>query len=285
MDSSGVSDIDPPEFQTKGIVSLLKNINTKKASGPDGILCWVMKEAGEEIAPFLQFIFNQSLTTDQVPGDWKCANVTPVLKKGSKKEASNYRPVSLTSVPCKILERIIFHHNMGHLDEHHVLVSYQYGFRRGHSCESQLITIVEHLARNLDHGKQTDVLLLDFSKAFYTVPHKRLLKKLDHYWIHGQLIKWIESWLFGRTQTVVVNGSQSSPVTVTSGVPRGPLLGPLMFSLYINDIGLQITSELGLFADDSVLYGVVNNISSAEVLQSDLNKIISSLVRERADGF
>ena len=112
MDSSGVSDIDPPEFQTKGIVSLLKNINTKKASGPDGISCWVMKEAGEEIAPFLQFIFNQSLTTGQVPGDWKCANVTPVLKKGSKKEASNYRPVSLTSVPCKILEHIIFHHNL-----------------------------------------------------------------------------------------------------------------------------------------------------------------------------
>ena len=208
-----------------------------------------------------------------------------VLKKGSKKEASNYRPVSLTSVPCKILEHIIFHHIMGHLNAHHILVNYQHGFRRGHSCESQLITIVEHLARNLDHGKQTDVLLLDFSKAFDTVPHKCLLKKLDHYWIHGQLIKWIESWLFGKTQTVVVNGSQSYPVTVTSGVPRGTLLGPLMFLLYINDIGLQITSELGLFAHDSVLYGVVNNISSAEVLQSDLNKIISTLVREIADCF
>ena len=86
MDSSGVSDIDPPKFQTKDIVSLLKNINTKKASGPDGISCWVMNEAGEEIAPFLQFIFNQSLTTGQVPGDWKCANVTPVLKKRVRKK-------------------------------------------------------------------------------------------------------------------------------------------------------------------------------------------------------
>ena len=165
MDSSGVSDIHPLEFQTKGIVSLLRNINTKKASGSDGISCWVLKEAAEEIAPFLQFIFNQSLTTGQVPGDWKCANVTPVLKKGSKKEASNYRPVSLTSVPCKILEHIIFHYIMGHLDAHHVLVNYQHGFRRVHSRESQLNTIVEHLPRNVDHGKQTDVLLLDFSKA------------------------------------------------------------------------------------------------------------------------
>ena len=163
---------------------------------------------------------------------------------------------------------------MSHLDTQHVLVNYQHGFLRGHSCESQLITIVEHLARNSDHGKQTDVLLLDFSKAFDTVLRKRLLKKLDHYGIRGQLIKWIESWLRERTQTVVVNGSQSSPVTVTSGVPQGTVLGPLMFLLYIKDIGLQITSELGLFVDDSVLYGVVNNISSAEVLQSDLNKLV-----------
>ena len=102
MDSNGVSDIDPLVFQTKGIVSLLRNINAKKASGPDGISCFVLKEAAEEIAAFLQFIFNQSLTTGQVPGDWKCANVTPVFKKGSKKEACDYRLVSLTSVPCKI---------------------------------------------------------------------------------------------------------------------------------------------------------------------------------------
>ena len=128
---------------------------------------------------------------------------------------------------------------MGHLDAHHVLVNYQHGFRRGHSYESQPITIVEHLVRNLDHGKQTDLLLLDFSKAFDTVPHKRLLKKLDHYGIHGKLIKWIESWHCGRTHTVVVNGSQSSPVTITSGVPHGTVLGPLMSLLYINDTGLQ----------------------------------------------
>ena len=111
-------------------------------------------------------------------------------------------------------------------------------------------------------------------RVFDTVPHKSLLNKLDHYGIRGQPIKWIESWLCGRTQTVVVNGSQSSPVTVTSGVPQGTVLDPLMFLLYINDIGLQITSELGLFAVDNILYGVVNNISSAEVLQSDLNKLV-----------
>ena len=106
------------------------------------------------------------------------------------------------------------------------------------NVKASQLSIVEHLVRNLDHGKQTDLLLLDFSKAFDTVPHKRLLKKLDHYGIHGQLIKWIESWLCGRTHTVV-NGSQCSPVTVTSGVPQGTILGPLMSLLYINDTGLQ----------------------------------------------
>ena len=150
MDSNGVSDIDPLVFQTKGIVSLLRNINTKKASGHDGISCWVLKEAAEEI------IFNQSLTTGQPPGDWKCANVTSVFKKGSKKEACDYIPVSLTSVPRKILEHIIFNHIMGHLEAHHVLVNYQHGFRRGRSCESQLITIVEHIARNLIRPWKTD---------------------------------------------------------------------------------------------------------------------------------
>ena len=134
------------------------------------------------------------------------------------------------------MEHIIFHHIMSHLDENQVLVKYQHGFRRGHSCESQLITTIEQLARNLDHGKQTDVLLLDFSKAFDTVPHKRLLKKIDHYGIRGQLNKWIEAWLCGKSQTVLVNGACSSPVTVTSGVPRGTVLGPLMFLLYINGI-------------------------------------------------
>ena len=154
-------------------MNLLKNINAKKANGPDGLSSWVLKEAAEEVAPFLTFIFNQSMSTGKVPSDWKNANVTPILKKGNKAAACNYRPISLTAVPCKIMEHVIYHHIMAHLEEHQLLVNFQHGFRRGYSCETQLITIIEQVARYLDNGSQTDLLLLDFSKAFDSVPHQR----------------------------------------------------------------------------------------------------------------
>ena len=229
-------------------------------------------QAADEVAPFLQFIFNQSIASGQVPKEWK--HVTPVFKKGCRKESCNYWPVSLTSVSCKIMEHIVFHHIMGHLDTHHVLVDYQHGFRRGHSCETQLITVIEQLARNLDSSMQTDLLLLDFSKAFDAVPRKRLLMKLEHYGIRGCLAKWIESWLVGKSQSVVVIGTYSSQAMVKSGVPQGTVLGPLMFLLYINDIGNEINSNLRLFADDSILYGIVNNFQDAQALQADLNKLV-----------
>ena len=106
---------------------------------------------------------------------------------------------------------------------------------------------------------QTDLLLLDFSKAFDAVPHRRLLMMLEHYGIRGSLAKWIESWLVGKSQSVVVNGTCSSQAMVKSGVPQGTVIGPLMFLLYINDIGNKMNSNLRLFADDSILYGIVNN--------------------------
>ena len=270
---SSVPDIPPLDFQKQGIINLLRNINVKKANGPDNLPCWVLKEAAEEIAPFLQLIFNQSMNTGQVPDDWKKANITPVFKKGSRTAACNYRPISLTSVPCKIMEHIIFHHMMAHLDTHRILVDFQHGFRKGYSCETQLITIIEKVARNLDRKLQTDMLLLDFSKAFDTVPHHRLLHKIYHYGIRGNLNLWIESWLTERSQTVVTNGACSTPTKVKSGVPQGTVLGPLMFLLYINDIGDQIDGHMGLFADDSALYGVVGSIQDAQSLQHDLDNL------------
>ena len=261
------------EFDVDGITKLLKNINVHKASGPDQIPCWILKTAAIELAPFLQRLFTLSIKSGTIPVDWSNANIHAVFKKGDKSTASNYRPISLTSVVCKIMEHILFRHMMLHMDDHNILTKFQHGFREGHSCESQLIIALQDFARNLDKGCQTDCILLDFSKAFDRVAHERLLSKLAYYGIKGELLSWLRAWLTNRNQTVVVEGEKSKPTRVKSGVPQGTVLGPLMFLVYINDICNGIDSQIRLFADDTIVYGVVRGLQDASTLQHDLDRL------------
>ena len=128
--TSPYADIPPIHFSTAGITKLLQKVNCKKAYGPDGNPCYILKEAAAQLAPFLQFLFMQSLHTGSVPQTWLKATVVPVHKKGSRSLVDNFRPISLTSVPCKIMEHIIFHEMMSHLDSNKVLVNYQHGFEK-----------------------------------------------------------------------------------------------------------------------------------------------------------
>ena len=233
----------------------------------------VLKTAAPVIAPFLSLIFQQSIDTGTISNDWKHANITAIYKKGPRTEAANYRPISLTSIPCKLLEHIIFHHIMSHLDNYNILVDYQHGFRKGRSCETQLINAIEDLACSLNNRNQTDMLILDFSKAFDTVAHNRLLLKLNYYGIRGTNLTWIQFWLTNRTQQVLLEGKNSRKTVVRSGVPQGTVLGPLCFLLFINDIGNGICSTLKLFADDTLLHGLVHNNQDAIQLQEDLDKL------------
>ena len=266
--------MNPIIISERGVTSLLKKLNTKKAIGPDLVSTRVLKEHAESIAPALTRIYQQSLDTGEVPEDWRKANITAIYKKSDKQDPANYRPVSLTSVACRCLEHIIFSEIMNHLDTHDILVHNQHGFRSKRSTETQLITTVEDLAQIMDKRGHADVLILDFCKAFDTVAHVRLLNKLEGFGINGSTHQWIRNWLTKRTQTVVIDGESSTQVRVGSGVPQGTVLGPLMFLLFINDIGKEVKeSKLRLFADDCLLYRDIRSTSDMEALQKDLDSL------------
>ncbi|XP_048575386.1 uncharacterized protein LOC5499458 [Nematostella vectensis] len=263
-------------FNRDGVEKLLKTLNSKKASGPDKIPTTLLKETASEIADVVTFLFNQSYSSGQLPEDWTKAQVVPIFKKGVKHDPCNYRPVSLTTVLCKLMEHVIYKNIMEHLENNNILFANQHGFRKNHSCETQLLLTVEDLARNTDNGGQIDMLILDFSKAFDKVAHGRLISKLLYYGIQGRTLAWIKSWLTNRTQRVVVDGVSSKPVDVTSGVPQGTVLGPLMFLLFINDMQENLECTLRLFADDALLYYQITHDDDTLVLQRDLDRTGSS---------
>ena len=187
--------------------------------------------------------------------------MVPIFKKGDRLQPINYRPISLTSITCKMLEHIITSNIMQHLDSHNILHDAQHGFRKHRSTETQLIQLIDNLAHNIDNRIQTDAILLDFQKAFDKVPHHRLLYKLKYYGISPQALNWVHSFLTNRTQQVLLEGNMSSSINVTSGVPQGSVLGPLLFLIYINDLPdyIQNNSTVKLFADDTIIYHPIYN--------------------------
>ena len=262
----------------KGVMKLLNNLNMHKASGPDGLSARVLKECSSEISPMLAFIYNESLAQGTVPDDWRQANVAPVFKKGEKYNAANYRPVSLTCICCKTLEHIIVSNINKHLAFESILADCQHGFRSQRSCETQLVQFFHDMVGNLDGAqdrgqKQTDVIIMDFAKAFDKVPHRRLFYKLGYYGIRGSTHKWISSWLSEPFKKVVLDGQASDPVPVLSGVPQGSVLGSVLFLTFINDLPDNIRSSVRLFADDCVLYRNIKSPIDLQILQDDLNSL------------
>ena len=257
-----------------GVSKQLSKLNPGKAAGPDNLTSRILKELHSEIAPILTDIFNSSLLEGAVPKEWKNANVTPVYKKGPKSKPENYRPISLTCVCCKVLEHIITSNIMAHLDRNNLLFQNQHGFRSRVSCETQLIQFTQGLYDTLNkQGGQADVIVMDFSKAFDKVDHQRLLLKLHRLGINTGVITWIQSFLSGRSQRVVLDGETSDACPVLSGVPQGSVLGPCLFLMYINDMPENIQSNIRLFADDTIMYLTITNQSDCQDLQRDLSKL------------
>ena len=261
------------KITTKGIQVQLDKLKSHKAPGPDEISAHILKTASTELAPILKTIFQKSLDSGKLPHDWKKANVIPIHKKGNRDEAKNYRPISLTSIPAKIMEHVIASQIMNFLDKNNILYDLQHGFRKNRSCESQLIMTIEDLASNLNNHLQTDLAILDFAKAFDKVPHSRLLNKLHYYGIRNKQHEWIREFLTGRTQRVIVEGKASTFKEVTSGVPQGTVLGPILFLIFINDMPTGIKSKVRLFADDCLIYTTIKSPEDQIKLQSDLSQL------------
>jgi hypothetical protein len=232
-------------------------------------------ELEDDLAPVLAKIFNKSLETGEVPADWKEANVTPIFKKGSRATPENYRPVSLTSVSCKLLESIIKDRIMAHLKKHRLIRKSQHGFMPGRSCTTNLLAFFDKATAAIDRGVSFDAVFLDFAKAFDKVPRRRLLRKVRAHGITGQQWQWIRNWLTGRRQHVVLNGIFSDWIEVLSGVPQGSVLGPLLFLIFINDIDLAAADIEALvkFADDTKVGQTIRTEADRAALQTALTNL------------
>ena len=177
-------------IHTNGVAKMLRHIKAHKATGPDEIPVRLLTEAADQLAPMLTTIFQTSYNQGTVPTAWLQADVVPVFKKGDPAAHSNYHPISLTAIYCKLMEHIMQSNIMRHLDNHSILNDAQHGVRKKRSCETQLLMVTADI-----NNIQMDGILLDFSKAFDKVPHTRLTLKLEHYCVRGNNLRWIQSFL------------------------------------------------------------------------------------------
>ena len=244
------------------------------APGPDEVHSRVLRELGRSLAYPLTLLYQRSLDTGMLPAVWKLGKVVTIFKKGDKHCPGNYRPVSLTSVSCKVLESLIRDALMEHLTTYRLLSDEQHGFRPKRSCSTQLLATIDAWSRMLEGGTSVEVVYLDFQKAFDSVPHKRLLYKLGCYGVAGKLLSWIEAFLSNRWQQVTIGGCQSNLVPVASGVPQGSVLGPLLFLLYVNDLPDVVSCPVKMFADDTKLFSGVSTDSDAAAMQRDIDALV-----------
>ncbi|MDW0252237.1 MAG: reverse transcriptase family protein, partial [Nitrososphaeraceae archaeon] len=258
------------------VLKAIHKLKNSLSCGVDLLPAYLYKQLAMSIAYPLNIIFNLSLSTSKLPADWKAAIVTPVFKKGLASDPSNYRPISLTSTACKILESVIKDHIVAYLISNSLISPKQHGFLSRRSTTTQLLECCDIWHQHLSSKKQTDVIYLDLAKAFDSVVHSKLLYKLEYYGISGLALNWIRDFLCNRTQCVKIGSALSSSTLVGSGVPQGSVLGPLLFLIFINDMCEVVCDgvDMRLFADDAKLFHTISNLSSSATLQSNLDNIL-----------
>lgn len=271
------SNDDVPDIVPLPDVSLLLNLKTKTSTGPGQIPNTFLRRYAEMLSEFLIIIFRASIPSGRLPRDWKVGRIAPVHKKGDNDLVPNYRPISMTSSSCKVLEHIIAKVNINFLNENNILSDVQHGFRKGFSTETQLTSVVHCFLQILDKAGQVDAFFLDFTKTFDLVPHDQLLQKLKSIGLPEFIISWIYSYLSDRVQFVSIAGNCSDPLPVTYGVPKGSVLGPLISLIYINDIVRTVSApvQIRLFADDCVLFNEITSHDDQILLNTNLHNIFA----------
>lgn len=243
------------EISSAAVASAIRHLSNWKSCGLDGITNMLLKLAADEVCTPLSMLFNRSLDAGIFPDVWKEAIVTPVPKEGKDYSTpESYRPIALLSCPSKVLERFVADQLTAFCFEHDILPAEQFGFLKGRSSEWQLLTVLEEWHNALDKHSCVHAAFLDAAKAFDRVDHPVLLERLAEIGVQGTALKWFHSYLSGRHIRTRVNGVESFPLPISSGVPQGSCLGPLLFLIYFKDIPSVVSAASALFADDTLIY-------------------------------
>ena len=271
----------PLDFSIDEVRKLLQNLKTGKSPGPDGLHPRFVNELADDLCLPLYLIFKSSINGAKIPKQWKFARVSAIFKKGNRELACNYRPVSITSIICRILETIIRNSIVKFLVSNDLLSVYQYGFLKGRSTTLQLLKVLNDWTESMENKFSTDCIYLDYQKAFDSVPHRRLISKLRSYKINECLVNWVEDYLQNRPQFVEINGNESQWLPVTSGIPQGSVLGLLLFLIYINDLPENVNSTVYMYADDTKIYREIQSDDDHEVLQRDLETLKTWFLKKK----